>query len=191
MSTWGTRWVRIRDREGDLQRLRQQLGADDVQSDPSGDFAVIAIATPTLQPDDLAALSRDFGEAISLQAQTVADLAIYDHFRDGVCARGLTYAGEAGWVRVTGEPEAWEAGFFFASARLDELLVELEEELDEATFSRDSAELRRLWSAGRLEEGKLRPSINAQHLARAIAAQFGFSPPSLQRLSTTSMRAVR
>jgi hypothetical protein len=172
-------------------RLRQQLGASEVHSDPSGDFAVIAIATPSLQPDDLAALSRDFGEAISLQAQTVADLALYDHFRDGARARGLTYAGEAGWVRVVGDPEAWEASFFFAPARLDALIEELEEELDEATFTRDSAELRRLWSTGRLEEGKLRPSVNGEQLARAIAQQFGFAPPSLQRLSTSSQRAVR
>ena len=52
--------------------------------------------SPAFQPDDLASLSNDFGEALSVAVQTVADLVIYDHYVAGKHVRGLTYAGEAG-----------------------------------------------------------------------------------------------
>src|SRR5262249_43394817 len=91
MSTWSTRYVRLRDREADLARLRQTLGAaaSNLVTDPSSSFASIFLATPSLEPDDLGDLSKTFGEAFSIQVHSMADLVIYDHFADGARRRGL------------------------------------------------------------------------------------------------------
>src|SRR5262249_32390008 len=143
-------------------RLRSKAGENAVQVLPDSPFAVVTVASPSLEADDLAELSRDFGEALSLQTQTVADLVVFDHFERGARTRGLTYAGEAGWVRVAGAPESWEKPLFFAQARLEELLLELEDDTsDEALLARETAELRKLWEVGRLVEGGTRPSVDA------------------------------
>lgn len=173
MSTSGVRYVRLSDGEKGLAALHARFGEAAVFSSPESSYAAILVAAPPLQPDDLTALSRDFGEAFSLQTQTIADLLVYDHFRDGTRSRGLTYAGEAGWGRVFGEPEAWEARCFFAQARLEELLLELEDETaDAATLERDTAELRRLWASARLEEGNARPAIELRAVTRAITVHY-------------------
>lgn len=181
MSTWSTRYVRLRDREGDLARLRQTLGAaaSGIQSDPSSTFAAIFVATPSLEPDDLSDLSKTFGEAFSIQVHSMADLVIYDHFADGARRRGLTYAGEAGWVRVVGSPEAWESPFFFANDKLEALLQELEDDItDEAALARDEAELKRLFAGGKLEEGNVRPAVQWRSFAQAVARAHGLPDPS-------------
>jgi hypothetical protein len=184
MTTAGARYVRLANRDAGLASLRSRFGDDAVVSAADSPFAAIVIATPTLQPDDLGALSREFGEALSLQTQSIADLLVYDHFRAGTRARGLTYAGEAGWQRVSGEPESWEAPAFFGQARLDELLEELADDTSDAsTLERESAELRRLWSGRRLEEGNARPSIDLRAVTRAIAAHYTL--PQLAPASST------
>jgi hypothetical protein len=153
-----------------------------------GIFATIPVATPALQPDDLAALSRDFGEAFSIQVHSVADLVIYDHFRDGERARGITFAGEAGWIRVVGAPEAWEAGYFFAPAKLATLLEELADDCsDDAVLERDGAELKRLFAGGKLEEGNPRPVVQWRSLAQAITRHYGLAEPVVGT-STSSMK---
>lgn len=189
MSTAGARYVRLRDQDADLARLRTQFGDGAVQSVPESSFAIVLVTTPSLQPDDLAALSRDFGEALSLQTQTIADLLVYDHFVAGARVRGLTYAGEAGWQRVFGEREPWEAQMFFSSTRLEELLLELDDETKgSTTLQRDSAELRRLWSKARLEEGNPRPTIELRTVTRAIVAHFGLPGLPVGRPSSGKQR---
>src|SRR5579864_6560475 len=122
MSTWAARYVRLRDRANDSARLRSLVeGAGILIDDGRAPFAAWLVPTPSFEPEDLAQLSRDFGEALSIAVQHVADLAIYDHFVDGARVRGLTFAGEAGWVRVTGEPEEWEAPALFSDEKLEEL----------------------------------------------------------------------
>jgi hypothetical protein len=190
MSTWAARYVRLRNRDEDAKRLRAALGdaAAQLTIEPAAQFAMLVVASPTLQPDDLTALSRDFGEAFSLQGQTVADLVIYDHFKDGVRARGLTYAGEAGWIRVAGEPEPWEASHFFSDARLNELLGELEDDLDDpAMLEREKNELRKLWGKGSIEEGSTRPHVELNSLTRALTKHYGLPIPPT-RPSTTKQK---
>jgi hypothetical protein len=116
--------------------------------------------------------SRDFGEAIGIAIQTVADVIVYDHFVAGQRARGLTYAGEAGWVRVVGEAEPWESRAFFSETKLAELLAALEDELTGDALARDQAELERLWKTNRLEEGTQRPSVEPAAVRRAIERHF-------------------
>jgi hypothetical protein len=174
MSIWAARYVRLADRAKDVARLAGRVDAGaQLHDDSAAPFAVWMVPSPTFAPDDLSALSRDFGEAIFLAVQTVADLVIYDHFVAGTRVRGLTYAGEAGWVRVTGEPEAWEARALFSSVKLAELIDELESDLSDEEIARDKAELARLWAAGRLQEGSARPPVEPIAMARAIEKQFG------------------
>lgn len=169
MSAWAARYVRIADRRADIARLRSRI--DDgalLVDDGKSPFAVWLVPSPAFQPDDLAALSRDFGEAMSIAVQTVADLVIYDHYVAGVHARGLTYAGEAGWIRVAGEPEAWEAPTLFSALRLDEATRELEEDVTDDTLALDKAQIEELWRVGRLQEGSALPHADLPAVVRAI-----------------------
>ncbi len=174
MSAWAARYVRLKDRGQDATRLRGRIesGATLVD-DGASPFAVWLVPTPLFQPDDLSALSRDFGEALAIAVQTVADLVIYDHFVAGSRVRGLTYAGEAGWVRVAGDAEPWEAAALFSTAKLEELLEELEEDVTPDALARDKAELERLWKAGKLVEGSPRPPADCAGMTRAIEKHFG------------------
>jgi hypothetical protein len=174
MSTWAARYVRLVDRARDVARLRALVdpGAQ-LHDDGKSPFAVWLVPSPTFAADDLSALSRDFGEALSIAVQTVADLVVYDHFVAGARVRGLTYAGEAGWVRVVGEPEPWESRALFSSTKLAELTGELEDDLSDEEMAREKAELERLWSVGRLQEGRTRPPAEPIALARAIEKQLG------------------
>jgi hypothetical protein len=169
MSAWAARYVRLRDRQADITRLRSRI--DDgalLVDDGKSPFAVWLVPTPAFQPDNLAALSRDFGEALSMSVQTVADLVIYDHYVAGAHKRGLTYAGEAGWIRVIGEPEAWESPTLFSAVKLDELTRELEEDVTDDAIELDKAQIEALWKVGRLQEGKTLPHAEPAGLVRAI-----------------------
>ena len=173
MSTWAARYVRLGDRAADLERLRSRVDAGATLVDGgSSPFAVWLVPSHKFEPDDLGALSRDFGEALSIAVQTVADLVIYDHFVAGARRRGLTYAGEAGWVRVFGEPEPWEAPALFSSAKLEELSIELEDEVTADALAREKGELERLWQLGRLVEGNTRPPTEPAALVRALEKHF-------------------
>jgi len=190
MTTSGARYVRLGDRDAGLASLRARFGDAAIQSADDSAYAAILVATPSLQPDDLTDLSLEFGEAFSLQTQTIADLLVYDHFRAGKRTRGLTYAGEAGWQRVVGEPEPWEQRVFFAKARLEELLLELEDDTSDATtLEREAAELRRLWAGGRLEEGNARPAIDLRAVTRAIATHQAL--PALAQVARPSSTRQR
>ena len=174
MSAWAARYVRLKDRGQDVTRLggRIDSGATLVDDGASA-FATWLVPTPLFQPDDLAALSREFGEALAIAVQTVADLVIYDHFVAGSRVRGLTYAGEAGWVRVVGSAEPWEAPALFSKAKFEELVEELEGDLDDDTLAGDKAQLLRLWKNGKLVEGTVLPPADPAVMTRAIEKHFG------------------
>lgn len=177
MSTWAARYARLKngpDRAADAARLLKRVD-DETQlvDDGKSAFAVWMVSAPTFQPDDLTALSKDFGEAIAIAVQTVADLVIYDHFVAGARVRGLTYAGEAGWIRVLGEPEPWENRALFSATRLAELSDQLEEDFDGEELSKQKAELEQLWKVGKLVEGSARPAADPSGLARVIEKHFG------------------
>ena len=91
-------------------------------------------------------------------------------------ARGLSYAGEAGWTRVAGAPEAWEAAALFSAVKLAELRAELEEDLTEDALARETAEPRAAPGpprcARRGQPPTARPDRTAL-LARAIERHFG------------------
>ncbi len=172
MSAWSARYVRLGEphaRPADLARLRPRIdrGATLVD-DGKSPFAVWLVPSPAFQSDDLAALSRDFGEALSLSVQTIADLVIYDHFVAGARTRGLSYAGEAGWVRVQGEPEAWESPTLFSATKLDDLTRELEEDVTDDALAMDKAQIEALWRVGRLQEGSALPHCEPAAVVRAI-----------------------
>lgn len=174
MSAWAARYVRLEDRGRDTPRLRGRIDAGaTLVDDGSSSFGAWLVPTPLFQPDDLSKLSREFGEALAIAVQTVADLVIYDHFVAGSRVRGLTYAGEAGWVRVVGSAEPWEAAALFAPAKLEELLEQLEEDVTPDALARDKAELERLWSTGKLVEGSPRPPADCAGMTRAIEKHFG------------------
>ena len=177
MSTWAARYVRRgagAERAKDVSRLQDRMdpGAE-LHDDGKSAFALWIVSAPMFQPDDVAALSKDFGEALSVSVQTVADLVIYDRYVGGACVRGLTYAGEAGWIRVVGEPEPWEGKTLFSAAKLAELSEELEGDLEGELLAREKAELERLWKAGTLVEGKTRPPADPAVLSRALEKHFG------------------
>jgi hypothetical protein len=174
MSTWAARYVRVGDRAKDVPRLNGRIdGGAKLVDDGKSSFALWLVPAPNFEPDDLAALSRDFGEALAIAVQTIADLVIYDHFVSGKRVRGLTYAGEAGWIRVEGDPEPWESKTLFSAAKLAELTDELEGDLDGELLAREKADLEKLWLAGKLEEGTQRPPADPAVLARAIEKHFG------------------
>jgi hypothetical protein len=173
MSTWAARYVRLGDRADDAPRLRARATDAEYRDDGKSAFAALIVTSPTLKPEDLSALSRDFGEALAISVHTVADLVVYDHYVAGLPVRGLTYAGEAGWVRVLGEPEPWETAALFSAAKLAELCEVLEEDFEGDVLEREKAELEKLWAAGRVEEGKQRPPADPTALSRAIQKHFG------------------
>jgi hypothetical protein len=174
MSAWAARYVRLKDRAQDSSRLRGRIDAGaTLIDDGSAAFAAWLVPTPLFAPDDLAALSRDFGEALAIKVQTVADFVIYDHFVAGSRVRGLTYAGEAGWVRVVGSAEPWEGPALFSKAKLEELIEELEEDLAPDAIARDKPDLERLWKDGKLVEGGVRPPADPMAMTRAIEKHFG------------------
>jgi hypothetical protein len=177
MSTWAARYVRLGagpDRAKDVSRLQDRMDAEaELHDDGKSAFALWIVSAPMFQPDDMASLSKDFGEALSISVQTVADLVIYDHYVAGACTRGLTYAGEAGWIRVLGAPEPWESQALFSAVKLAELSEELEEDLEGELLAREKAELERLWEAGKLVEGSTRPPADPAALPRALEKHFG------------------
>jgi hypothetical protein len=199
MSRWEARYVRVANGAGDLDRLRADLsrrqpGAALVEAPaegsrlsfvgwllPSGAAGAGAAGKRPKNPaqsldladaQGLIDASRDFGEAIGIAVQAVADLVVYDHFVAGQLTRGLTYAGEAGWVRVVGEPEPWESRAFFSETKLAELLAALEDDLKGDALVRDQADLERLWKTQRLEEGLPRPPVAPAIFRRAIEKHF-------------------
>jgi hypothetical protein len=173
MSAWAARYVRLKDRGQDAGRLRGRIDSGaTLVDDGASPFAVWLVPTPLFQADDLSALSRDFGEALAIAVQTVADFVIYDHFVAGSRVRGLTYAGEAGWVRVQGSAEPWEDPAFFSAVKLEEILGELEEDLASDDMAREKAELERLWKQGKLVEGSGRPPADLAVMTRAIEKHF-------------------
>jgi hypothetical protein len=198
MSTWEARYVRLADRTKDLERAKAyvtrahagaavvpQVVSDGAASESGAAWVgwlVRPVGAPELSADlsrDLSDVSRDFGEAIGIAVQTVADLIVYDRFVKGTRVRGLTYAGEAGWVRVFGEPEPWESRAIFSQTQLETLRSALEEELTGDALARDTEELERLWKLGKLEEGSPRPPVAPLALARQLEKHF--SLPSLPR----------
>jgi hypothetical protein len=187
MSIWAARYVRVTDRGKDLPRLRSHIDAGaELVDDGQAAFALWIVPSPKFEPDDLSALSRDFGEAISLAVQSVADLVVYDHFVAGARTRGLTYAGEAGWIRVAGEPEPWEARAFFSATRLAKLSEELENDLEGEALAREKGDLEKLWLAGKIVEGAQRPPADPSALARAVEKHFGLPARPLVRGSVTT-----
>jgi hypothetical protein len=169
MPAWAARYVRLADRQADIARLRSRI--DDgalLVDDGKAPFAVWLVPQPAFQPDNLAALSNDFGEALSMAVQTVADLVIYDHYIAGKLVRGLTYAGEAGWIRVIGDPEPWEAPTLFSAVKLDELTRELEEDVTDDAIEKDKQSISQLWRIGRLQEGSTLPHAEPNALVKAI-----------------------
>jgi hypothetical protein len=174
MSAWSARYVRIRDRQDDVARLQPLVDAGaSVRAEEGAAFAAWSLPSPAFEPADLTSLSRDFGEAIALAVQTVADLVVYDRFVDGRRVRGLTYAGEAGWVRVVGEPDPWEERVLFSEGKLAELSEELEEDFEDEELAQQKRELERVWKLGRLQEGSARPPADPAGLTRAIEKHFG------------------
>jgi hypothetical protein len=177
MSAWAARYVRLKDRGQDVTRLRGRIDSGaTLVDDGASTFATWLVPTPLFQPDDLSALSRDFGEALAIAVQTVADLIIYDHFVAGSRVRGLTYAGEAGWVRVVGSAEPWEAPELFSKAKFEELVAELEGDLDDDTLAGDKAQLLSLWRDSKLVEGRALPPADPAAMTRAIEKHFGLPP---------------
>ncbi len=198
MSTWEARYVRLTDRANDLERVRAHLArihpGTRLTSDGRAPFVGWLVprpahAKPSQEPHDLSELSRDFGEAIGIAVQTVADLVVYDRFVAGARIRGLTYAGEAGWVRVVGEPEPWEPSTLFSQATLEELRIALEDELTGDALARDRAELERLWSTRKLEEGAPRPPVEPLRLTRALEEHFAL--PALRPQMTPAQSKPR
>ncbi|HEY8089085.1 MAG TPA: hypothetical protein VIF09_14600 [Polyangiaceae bacterium] len=176
MSTWSARYVRLRDRDRDVARLRSHADVDagaEMHVDGKSSFAVWLVPSPKFEPVDLARLGGDFSEVIALAVQTVADLVVYDHFVGATRMRGLTYAGEAGWVRVQGEAEPWEGTLLFAPSKLAELREELEDEYSGDVLAREQSELELLFKLGKLQEGSTRPAPEPLAFARAIEKQFG------------------
>jgi hypothetical protein len=162
----------MQDRAADGPRLRARLDTVEFHDDGTSGFALLVVPSPTLEPDDLSRLSREFGEALAIGVHTVADLVVYDHFLAGERVRGLTYAGEAGWVRVVGEAEAWERSLFSA-LKLAELCSVLEEDFEGEALASERAELETLWRTGKLEEGNVVPPADPGVVSRAIEKHFG------------------
>jgi len=173
MSTWAARYVRLQDRTTDLPKLRKAVGTGGMLvDDGKAPFAVVLIDARRFEPEDLTALSTEFGEALAIAVETIADVVIYDHFVAGKRVRGLSYAGEAGWSRVVGDAEAWETPALFSAAKLEELLLELEEDITEDALAQEKADLEKLWSTGRLVEGHVHPPVDPAALVRAIEKHF-------------------
>ena len=120
-------------------------------------FALWVVRSPLFQPDDMGALSKDFGEALSVRCRAwPIPSSTITTSRARRCAASRMRARRAAF-RVIGEPEAWEAKALFSAVRLAELSEELEEDLEGELLAREKAELERLWLAGKLVEGSTRP----------------------------------
>lgn len=173
MPAWSAHYVRVKDRGIDVASLRLRVGPDATFfDDGKSPFVGWVAASPSFVPEDLSELARAYGEALAIAVQPIADMLVYDRFVAGAQARGLTYAGEAGWVRVTGEAEPWEAQALFSAAKLEELKLELEEDLEGEDLAREQSELDRLWGLRKLHEGNPRPPADPAAVVKAIERHF-------------------
>jgi hypothetical protein len=173
MPAWSAHYVRVTDREADVARVRSRLeAAATFVDDGESAFVGWLLDNPSFEPEDLSQLSLAFDEVLAVTVQPIADMLVYDRFVQGVRARGLTYAGEAGWVRVLGDGEPWEAPALFSAAKLEELKLELEEDLEGDDLAREQSELDRLWGLRRLQEGNPRPPADPAAVVRAIEKHF-------------------
>ncbi len=133
-----------------------------------------------IAPFDLAAESRQFGEAIGLRVSTYGDdCLVYDHWVNGENLRALTYEPNDGWIRVAGEPEPWEEDAFFREG-------DLEEDLDllASAYSREDntaliAELNQLMEARRLIQGFMYPIVAGDVVLARIIDHFNLTRPRL------------
>jgi hypothetical protein len=177
MPAWSAHYVRVKDRAADVARVRSSIDpAATFFDDGKSSFVGWLVANPSFEPEDLSELSRAYGEVLAIAVQPIADMFVYDRFVAGARARGLTYAGEAGWVRVVAEGEPWEAPALFSAAKLEELKLELEEDLEGDDLAREQSELDRLWGLRTLQEGNPRPPADPAAVVRALEKHFKLPP---------------
>lgn len=139
--------------------------------EPGRDFAIATVSEFSEEQPDLAAESQEFGEAIGFKIATSVNAFVYDHWSNGQLVRGLSYNTDQGWTRTVGAPEAWEAEAIFSAKEFEGLL--------EGASEAKAAELRALWTSGRLEAGKTLPFADPECVLGALGKQFNLPGVSL------------
>ncbi|MEZ0370843.1 MAG: hypothetical protein ACAI44_17255 [Candidatus Sericytochromatia bacterium] len=104
------------------------------------------------------------GESIYLGVQANVGFFEYQHWQDQRCVRSLEYVDN--WLKVEGEPEAWESeAFFSAQARtnFDDYLRDVDQDAADAGDEAWPAEREKLlavWERQRVEKGLSWPQAN-------------------------------
>jgi hypothetical protein len=118
---------------------------------------------------DFRRLSRELNtDVLWLGFSSVSDSFRFHHWRFGQELRALAF----GWLReqglwelVEGNPESWERSAFF----LPRTLAIWSEGAKEA----EAQEMKRIWAAAEVREGRFIPPIDARESARAVAEFYG------------------
>ena len=96
------------------------------------------------------------GESIYLGVQANVGFFEYQHWQDQRCVRSLEYVDN--WLKVEGEPEAWESeAFFSAQARTN---FDDQNCLSEAGRPSEREKLLAVWERQRVEKGLSWPQAN-------------------------------
>lgn len=185
MSDWAAHFARVND-EGDLSWLREGVAftGGEVYYPPGASFACVAWeGAGGAQPraELLRELSRDNGEAVFLTQCDAIDECIYQRWRSGECVRALQWSGErGGWLEARGEPEAWEADFFFPRDGMSAAQRDLETRtLSPAEKNHLSKLIFQLWTRRRIEAPWPYPRVPAARLAERIGEFLNLPRPGL------------
>ena len=152
-----------------------------IQYDSAAAFAAVGAESESdFEPYDLARDSEVFGEALGIQFTTYGDdFFLYDHWRNGVCVRALTFSPTEGWVRVAGTAEEWERAAFSPAGRLEQDLAELERDSHLPDKAQRIAQLRHLLEVRHLVQEYTYPVITGERTWFDLMKHFKLTWPQI------------
>ncbi len=141
------------------------------------EWAVVLWDELSAPEDTLRDLSRAAQtEIIWLSFQKQVDAFEFQHWKNGVLERRLTYGcyeRERTWEKVEGEPEPWEARALFATESLEREVHQLRVHPPKGrSVARQEAALRAIWRERRLSVGSQTPMIFGRDAAKAVATAY-------------------
>lgn len=129
-------------------------------------------------------ISQQFGEAIFICVNERDNQFEYEHSKDGVLLRKLTWASDGNqstWMNVQGEQEAWEDDVLFSEENFARALEIIKYDdhlnlLSNQQFMENQQELRAIWDARQYVVGGQWP-LGDGTIGMAIPRYFGIKMP--------------
>ena len=107
--------------------------------------------SPDINDNNCRHYSGMVGECIYIGIQDNVGLFHYEHWKEGVLQRILSYNSDYSWHHVEGKPEQWEREILFSEDRLNDAISCYDEEMHGV--------IRAAWEARQIHEGDQFPAI--------------------------------